>query len=268
MPTSLGAHAPRLATVRDLLTKAGRRTQGRFLIEGPTMLAEALRSHTPIDEVYATAGAYDALGPLAGYLTAPVFVVPDRSMARLSDVETPPGIVAVVPTALTPLGALLDGRGPLMLLAALADPGNVGTLLRSAEIFGFGGVILGLDGVEPYNPKVVRASMGAILRLPLAVTGAADLVRMAGTANYMLIATGREGIPLAQFRFRRRSIIAVGHERRGVAGWLPRHDQSVAIPQYGPGESLNAAIAGSIVAYAAAEQLGGDETAAEVAEKP
>jgi TrmH family RNA methyltransferase len=128
--------------------------------------------------------------------------------------------------------------------------------MRSAEIFGFGGILFGADAVEPYNPKVVRASMGAIFRVPVAIGSASEIESTAREAGYALIATGEGGVPLPDFRFARRSIVAVGNERRGVTGWLGAWDGTVTIPQRGPGESLNAAVAGSIVAYALSSQLG------------
>jgi RNA methyltransferase, TrmH family len=255
MPTPLGAHSPQLDAVRSLRTKAGRRQAGRFILEGPTLLEEARASGLPLEAVYATEAAYAGAAELVGKLEAPVFFVPERSMGRLSELETPPGILAVASSASAGLADLLDGRGPLMLLAGVSDPGNAGTLLRSAEIFGFVGVIFARDGVEAYSPKVVRAAMGALFRLPHAYADPDELLALAALRLYMVIATTRDGTPLPDFRFERRSIVAVGNERHGVEGWLPRWDAAVAIPQPGRGESLNAAVAGSIVAYAASRQL-------------
>jgi TrmH family RNA methyltransferase len=260
----LGAHSPKLDAVRGLRTKAGRREAGRFTLEGPTLLEEAVRSGLELEAVYATERAYSALGALAERIGAPVFLIPDKAMSRLSELDSPPGIVAVAPLGDSELGTLLDGRGPLLLLAGVADPGNAGTLLRSAEIFGFAGVIFARDGVEPHNPKVVRAAMGALFRVPHALAAAEEVVTGAREREYMLIATSNDGQPLPDFRFERRSIVAVGNERHGVAGWLPSWDRAVAIPQPGGGESLNAAVAGSIVAYAASQQL---STSAERSEK-
>jgi TrmH family RNA methyltransferase len=257
MPTTLGAHSPVLDRVRALKTKAGRRESGRFAIEGPTMLEEALRSGVTPAAVYATEPAYDGARDLLAPLepSVPVSIVPERAMARISDLETPPGLLAVCATATLPLAELLALPGPVMLLAGVGDPGNAGTLMRSAEIFGFTGIIFGHDAVEPYNPKVVRASMGAIFRLPAAVAGADEIAAAARSADYELVATGDEGEPLDRFVFRRRSVIAIGNERRGVRGWLERWDRTATIPQHGSGESLNAAVAGSIVAYVASTRL-------------
>jgi TrmH family RNA methyltransferase len=254
-PQPLGAHSPKLDAVRALRTKAGRRERARFSIEGPTLLEEALSSGVPIEALYATEDGYAKIGRLAERIDVPVYMIPDRAMARISDLETPPGSLAVVPAVLAPLEKLLGEGEPVLLIAGVGDPGNAGTLLRSAEIFGIRGVIFGTDGVEPHNPKVVRGSMGAIFRLSIAVAGAEEVRAAAGHEGYALLATSREGTPIGQMRFSRRSIVAVGNERRGVAAWLPSWDGAVSIPQRGRGESLNAAVAGSIIIHALMQQL-------------
>ncbi len=256
MPTSLGLHSPKLDAVRALRTKEGRRDQRRFGIEGSTLVEEALRSGVTFEALYVTEAGYESLGPLtAAQINAPVYLVPEKAMGRLSDLESPPGILAVVPLETTGLEALLGRGEPVLLLAGINDPGNAGTLLRSAEIFGLGGAIFGEGGVEPYNSKVVRAAMGAIFRLPIAEAGPEAVIAAARAAGYRLVATMREGVPLDGYPFERRSIVAVGNERRGIAGWLPSWDAEVAIPQRGEGESLNAAVAGGIVMYALSRHL-------------
>ena len=255
VPVPLGAHSPKLDAVRALRTKAGRREHKRFTIEGPTLLEEALSSGVPIEALYATDAGFAKIGHLAERVEVPVYMIADRAMAKLSDLETPPGSLAVVPAVLTPLARLLAEGEPVLLIAGVGDPGNAGTLLRSAEIFGMRGVIFGADAVEPYNPKVVRGSMGAIFRLAIAQASAEEVQSAARSESYALLATSREGTPLDQFRFARRSIVAVGNARRGVDAWLPSWDAAVSIPQRGRGESLNASVAGSIIIYALMQQF-------------
>jgi TrmH family RNA methyltransferase len=254
MPTPLGAHSPRLDAVRELRTKRGRRDQGRFAVEGTTLLGEAVASGRVPEAVFATESALAGL-PSTG--DAPVFVVPDRAMARLSELQTPPGIVAVFPLTLTSLEALLQGGEPAVLLAGVADPGNAGTLLRSAEIFGIERAIFGRDGVEPFNPKVVRATMGAIFRTAIALAEPHELLAATRRHGYEVVAATSEGEPLPEFHFPARPLLAIGNERRGVSGWLPDWDLEVAIPQRGRGESLNAAVAGGIILYAYSQACGG-----------
>lgn len=256
--TPLGRHAPALDAVRALSTKNGRRDAGRFTVEGPTMLAEAVAAGCELLELYGTPAALGALPAriLAATSADRVFAVDERSLARLSDLQTPPGVLAVLAARLDdPDHLLADGR-PALVLAGVADPGNAGTLLRSAEIFGIDRAIFTRDAVEPHNPKVVRATMGAFFRMRLAVADAADLVGAARRHGFAIVATAREGTPLPAFRFPERSLVAIGNERHGVAASLPTADFQVAIPQAGAGESLNASVAGGIILYAFSQQFG------------
>jgi RNA methyltransferase, TrmH family len=255
MVTALGAHSPKLTAVRGLLTKRGRREQQRFAFEGPTLLVEALDAGVPIEAVYATEIAYESMASeTRNAVRCPVYLLGERALERISDVATPSGIVAVAPLRLEPADALLASGAPALLLAGLADPGNAGTLLRSAEIFGVQSILFAQGAVEPYNPKVVRAAMGALFRLRLAVLTDASVLDLAHAHRYVLVAEDRAGEALRTFTFPERTVVAVGHERHGVAGRLPGWDAAVAIPQVGGGESLNAAVAGSIVLYELAAQ--------------
>jgi len=255
MPIALGVHSPKLEQVRALRTKGGRRQAQRYAVEGSTMLGEALRSGLRPEALYATEAGYAALGLTAGDLQAPVYLVSERAMGRLSDLETPPGVLAILPVRLEPLHRLFEGGEPVVLLAGVADPGNAGTLLRTAEIFGLTRAIFARDGVEPHNPKAVRASMGAIFRAGVATADAPEVSGAAREHGYDLVAATREGVPLDEFSFPAKVVLAIGSERHGVAGWLPRWDAAVAIPHVGSGESLNAAVAGGIVFYVFAQQF-------------
>lgn len=253
MPTELSPHNPRVERVRELRAPRGRREQSRFAAEGPTLLAEAERSGIAIRELYTTAAGLERFD--AGRFEAagtPVYLVPERLFARLSDVETPSGVLAVCDLPAHDLGAIMARPGPVLLLAGLADPGNAGTLVRSAEAFGAAGVLFGRGGVDPYAPKVVRAAMGSLFRLPVAPVEPEELLAAAAAAGRPVVATAAEGEDLRAGGLPARAVVAVGNERRGVADWLPRWDRLVRIPQAGATESLNAAVAGSIVLYESA----------------
>jgi TrmH family RNA methyltransferase len=239
-----------IALVRSLLKKKGRREHGLFVLEGPSLLEEALDSRIPVREVRVAAEAAGA--PIVARAAAagiPIVSDSDRSLAKLSDLDTPPGLLAVAPTATQPLLAVLATQGPVVLLAGIADPGNAGTLIRAAEAFGAGGIVFGTGSVEPYHPKVVRAAMGSMFRLPHAVAEPEELLEAASHAGRPVVALDRSGTPLEQFDFPRRPLLAVGGERHGVGAWLPRWDAAVGIPHAGPTESLNAGVAGAIVLY-------------------
>jgi len=251
----LGSHSPRLSAVRALLHKKGRSDQRRFAVEGMTLLREALQAGLVAEAVYVTEPALATLGPLAEGFADRLFIVSSQAMGRLSDVESPPGVVAVYPFAFGESGQLLSGGMPGLVLDGVADPGNAGTLLRSADIFGLRNVIFAENAVEPYNPKLVRATMGALFRLGLAISSAEALRAQARRHAYTVVVADRTGSPLSRFTFPRKSLIVIGHERRGAQAWLALADNAVAIPQTGDGQSLNAAVAGSIVMYAFSQQF-------------
>jgi len=255
MPTPLGVHSPQLDAVRALRAKRGRSEQARFAVEGPTLLAEALAAGRRPEAVYVTDRtlAAPSLAGLPGDI--PLFVVPERAMERLSDLETPSGIIAVFPLALDPPDRVLQGARAVVLLAGIADPGNAGSLLRSAEIFGIERALFAQGGIEPHNPKVVRATMGALFRMRIGTVRAEEVGPAAARHGLTVVAASTEGVPLPAFRFPARPLIAIGNERRGVGGWLPAWDHSVAIPQRGGGESLNAAVAGAIIFYEFSQQV-------------
>jgi len=255
VPTPLGSHSPRLAGVRALLHKKGRSEQRRFAIEGLTLLQEALQAGRRPEAVYVTAAGLATLGALANGFADRLFIVAPGPMERLSDLETAPGIVAVYPEELDELGELLSDGNPGLVLG-VADPGNAGTLMRSADIFGLRNVIFDESAIEPYNPKLVRATMGALFRVGLAISTVESLVVQARRHSYAVVVADRSGSPLSGFTFARKSLIVIGHERRGAQGWLEQADDAVAIPQEGHGQSLNAAVAGSIVMYAFSQQFG------------
>lgn len=251
MPTELGAHHPRIERTRALLTPRGRREQGRFVIEGPTLIAEARRSGLAIREVYAVAESLAKYPELAQLEDAslPMFTLSERLYRRLSDLESPPGVLAVLDLPIPDADAILARPGTVLLLAGLNDPGNAGTLLRSAEAFGAAGALFGRGGVDPFSPKVVRAAMGAIFRLPIAGVDAQWLLAAAATARRPIVAADTEGIDVASLVLPAAVILAIGNERRGVRDWLARWDMTVRVPHEGPAESLNAAVAGSILLY-------------------
>lgn len=255
MPTALSPHNPRLGRVRDLRTPRGRREQGRFAFEGPTLLTEARRSGLGIEEIYGTAAALRSRAALVAELEAggaAVFEVAERTLARLSDLETPPGLLAVARIPPGDLAAIMARPGPVLLLAGVGDPGNAGTLLRSAEAFGAAGVLFGRGGADPFAPKVVRGAMGSLFRLPVATAEAEAVLSAAAAAGRPVVAASLDGEPLAGADLPADAVLAVGHERHGVAGFLPRWDRAVRIEQASTTESLNAAVAGSILLYAAA----------------
>jgi RNA methyltransferase, TrmH family len=253
VPTALSPQNPRIERTRELRTASVRRERGRFIIEGPTLLEEARRSGIVFEEVFGTDDALRTNAPLVAALEtggAPAYAIAERALGRISDVETPTGILAVAVLPDSDLAAILDRPGVVLLLAGINDPGNAGTLLRSAEAFGAAGVLFGRGGADPWSPKVVRGAMGSIFRLPVAAVTAEAVGAAAAAAGRPIVAATLEGELLAEAVLPANAIVAIGNERHGVAGFLSRWDREVRIEQASATESLNAAVAGSIILYA------------------
>ncbi len=254
MPLRLGDHARRLAELRGLLAPRERRSAHRFLFEGPTLLAEAQRSGLLIEEIYATEKAY-ASTPLVSRLEAagtPVWTVSAKAARLLSDVESPTGLFAVAPRRLAQLDTMFACPGAVLVLADLADPGNAGALVRAAEAFGAAGVVFGSLGVDPYHPKVVRAAMGSVFRIPVSLAAPQALEKAAiGRPAIVGLDAGGEG-NLGDLTAE--SVLVVGHERRGLGRWRPICRALVRIPIASQAESLNAAIAGAVSLYEASRR--------------
>jgi TrmH family RNA methyltransferase len=182
--------------------------------------------------------------------------VDDRTLESLAQTRTPQGVVAVVPFfhhGAEALGRLVPPSGPAVVLVLhdLDDPGNAGTLVRSAEAFGASAVCFGPESVEPYNDKAVRASMGSLFRVPIigyeSWSGLATVLK--GASFHSLGATA-DGPDICSVHVPERAALVLGNERRGLEG-LPAdaYELRVAIPQRPGAESLNVAVAGSILLY-------------------
>jgi RNA methyltransferase, TrmH family len=242
---------------RALRSVKGRSEQNRFAFEGPTLLGEARASGLAVEELYATQAAYDAT-PVAREYDAsgtPTFIIGERALTAISDLATPSGIVGVAPIRLSSLEQLFGRGTPILVLADIGDPANAGTLLRSADAFGCRGVIFGRQGVDPYNPKIVRGTMGAIFRLAVAVAEPDEVAAASADAGFTLVGLAAQGEPLDHERWDEPIALVVGHERHGLGRWAPLCRRVVAIPMAPAAESLSAAVAGSIALYEAARHL-------------
>jgi TrmH family RNA methyltransferase len=243
----------------DLVGAAGRRAEGCCLVEGATLLAEALAAGLVPRLVAVAPGAADsarAALQAARAAGATVVGLSERAAARLSDREHGPGLLAAVPLP-PPWTGPPRPAGPVLLVGVcgVQDPGNVGTLLRSALAFDASALLVTSGSADPFGPKVVRASAGAALHLPCGQATAEEFARTAASAGLVLCAalppgtatTGTlepmpepAGEPLPE-----RCLLVLGHETRGVpplAGARP-----VSVPQAAAAESLNVAMAGSIL---------------------
>ncbi|HEY6488369.1 MAG: RNA methyltransferase [Terracidiphilus sp.] len=250
----------RLKELRRALAQPGREPTGLVGIEGPHLVTEALRAGLRLRCVFAAQDAESLLDPLHLPVRTEVLLLPREILSRALTTETPQPIAALIePPCWNWSHVLGAGRktAPLLLvLAGLQDPGNLGTILRSAEAFGADG-ILSLPGtVSPWNPKAMRASAGSVLRVPfLAVSEREAFTRLreAGVRTY--VTTPLASHPADLVNLAEPAALLIGNEGNGVPEELAaKADQAITIPCPGPVESLNAAVAASVLLYEAARQ--------------
>jgi RNA methyltransferase, TrmH family len=228
-----------------------RRERGRHLVEGPNAVGEALEAGV-VEEVFATEELAASTSVPGG---VPVRVVLDHVLERLADATTPQGIVAVARTAVAGLDEVV-GRGLLVVLYEVADPGNAGTIVRTADAVGATAVVATTGSVDLFSPKAVRAATGSTYHLPLVVdvelAEVTAACRVAGQPLLGLDAAGHRSVfdletepgPMA---------LVLGNEAHGLpADAATELDGSVAIPRWGRAESLNVAAAAAVSLYAAA----------------
>ena len=236
---------PRVLLWRSLKDRKGRKETGCFLVEGRKMVAEALASAFPVEAVLADEAR---LSELALPDDIEVYALPEHVLAAVCDTKTPQGIAAVVRVAEPPRA----GRR-LVALDGVQDPGNVGTIIRTADAAGFDGVLLSGQCADVYSPKVLRATMGSVFRMNLRVADdlAGELEGLKAE-GYAVLSSQLDGEPFGAVAagITAPFALVIGSEGNGVSEAVRRlATHRVALPMRGGAESLNAAVAAGIMMY-------------------
>ncbi len=232
---------------------------GQCAIEGIRILEEAIRSGLQFRAVFfreSAASVADRLLPQLGKHVETV-LLPDAVFDSAVATDSPQGVAALVKLKTFSLDDVLRGAEPLVLVAAgIQDPGNLGTMMRSAEAFGASGLLLGEKTVSPLSAKTVRASAGSVFRLPAAPVKLAEAITQLRSRGVRLVATSsHKGTPAPQTDLAGPLALFIGSEGAGLpAELLKQMDAIVAIPHSPRVESLNAGIAASILLYEASRQ--------------
>jgi len=265
-PELTSIRSPKVKAARQLAKRALRLRARSFLAEGPQAVEAALTRGGVVSQLFITAAARARHADLADQATrqgAQVLAVSGEVMAELAQTITPQGVLAVCRYIDIPL-ARLAASGPrlVVILVNVRDPGNAGTVLRTADAAGADGVIFSDASVDPYNSKCVRATAGSLFHLPLVagvpVAGAVSAMREAGLR--ILAADGRASRSLDETGpdepgslLGRPTAWMFGNEAWGLPpGLLALADEAVAVPIYGKAESLNLAAAAAVCLYASA----------------
>jgi TrmH family RNA methyltransferase len=249
----------RVKELRRLFHEPGPNAAGEIAIEGMHLVEEALRSGLRLSTVFVGDTARERAHKLLPQLAAhtEVLLLPADIFASAVPTETPQGVAALVHIKPFDLEQVLKATPALLVVTAgLQDPGNLGTIVRSAEAFGATGLLLGERTVSPWNWKAVRASAGSLFRLPsIRAELSVALVEMKSRGVRLLATSSHQGKSLEEADLRSPVALIVGSEGAGVSkGILAQADEVVTIPHSARVESLNAGIAASVVLYEAARQ--------------
>ncbi|MFT4157485.1 MAG: RNA methyltransferase [Microbacterium sp.] len=255
--------SPRVRAVAKLAKRSARAETGLYLLEGPQAVREALTFRPDaIVELFVTPNGWDKhpdIKTKAADADIEAVYVTDYVLAAMADTVTPQGLVAVVSQTPTALADVFTAAPRLIAICEeIRDPGNLGTIIRAADAAGADAVVLTGKTVDPYNPKVVRATTGSLFHLPVSIGGdLADVVEQAHGAGLEVFAADVKGDDLLAARAA--GMLACptawlfGNEARGLDdGALELADQVLKLPIFGRAESLNLATAASVCLYESA----------------
>ena len=252
-----GFSNPTIKFVRSLRDKKHRRREGRFLAEGLRLLTDA-RESGRLPELLIMASVREP-HPLLDELETSVVAsggevieVPIDILAKMTGKDNPQAVCGVYAEWDTGLGAIDRTTASLWLVAqAMRDPGNLGTMLRTADAVGAGGVILIDDCVDPFSVEAVRASMGAVFTQPLAQARWPDFIAWLRAGPGQLVAASlRDAVPYRGAHYAAPCFVMVGNESRGLPeDYEMACDLRVTMPMHGRADSLNAAVAAAVLAY-------------------
>ena len=258
--TITSAANPLLKEVRRTVLRGSLSAEGCCIAESPHLLEEALRSGRAIKTILAAESKRAALDPFAPRLDGvKIAILPDALFDTIAATESSQGLIALVQPPEWKMQDLFRGKALVVVLDAIQDPGNAGTIVRAAEAFGATGIVFLKGSASPHNPKTLRASAGSLFRVPcrhnIATPTALATLRQNGIRIFAAM-PAHPGAPLAPLTtadLTARCAIVVGNEAHGVGAELRAAAAALTIPTVGV-ESLNAAMAAAILLYEARRQ--------------
>ena len=255
---------PREALSRQLATELGklrlkkhRDEQRRFVVEGERLVADALDADARIALAVVDAGRLDRYAALVARIEEagiPVFTAAEKIFEKISDTQQPQGLAVVAEMPELDVRhalAAVPAHIPATVLWGVADPGNFGTVIRTADWFGSRGLLFSAGSADPFNPKTVRSTMGSLFRVALGeITDADELLALARESGRELVATvAEEGIPLGEWKSGGGELLLFGSEAHGLPPeLLSRIPRRIRIPGSGA-ESLNLAVSHGILLH-------------------
>ena len=264
-PTRRDLSKKEVSYYASLREKRYQRRFKKFILEGVRFVKDALKyfqqSPYKVDEIFvdfvlADKKGFDEIIALARKRSVPVYLISRRQLEKISGQDNPQGVFAVLSMPERPddvrWGEILTKKGTVLYLDGVQDPGNCGTLIRSAAAFGALAVIIGQDTAKLYNPKVIQATAAAFFHVPVLDLGhraGREVVGKFVEMGFKLIITARDGEPIYNIKPSEKMLLVVGNEGAGVRGELfeiPHVRATIPIVRV---ESINAAVAGSVALY-------------------
>lgn len=251
---------PKIKLWSQLLTKRGREAQGKFILEGIHLVREALQADLKLEVIlFSLEKGYPDELPELEDSAIELIGVSDAVLAKCSDTQTPQGVIAVAFKPEWSKEQLLEQTNGLVIVVdGVQDPGNLGTIIRSADAVGATGVVLGRGTVDLYNPKTIRSTMGSLFHLPILEFDLLELLPSAREKNIQIVSTSLQADQSCYELDMTQTIwFILGNEGSGVSASLqPYISQQVIIPMRGKAESLNVAMAGTVLLFEASRQRG------------
>jgi len=248
---------PQVKRLLQLQKKSkARNEEGVFVVEGPRMFVEVPKER--VENVYVSETFYNKKKHELNWEEFPLEILSENVFKHVSDTQTPQGVLCIVKQKKHNLDALLDIEHPhFMVLDNLQDPGNLGTIVRTAEGAGVDAVFMSKDCVDIYNPKTIRSTMGSIYRMPTIyiedTVKLLELFKEKGIKSYAAHLDGKKSYDKEDYR--KGTAILIGNEGNGLRDEVSnKADVWVRIPMEGQVESLNAAIAASVLMFEVARQ--------------
>jgi TrmH family RNA methyltransferase len=249
---------PKIKQWSQLLTKRGREGQGKFILEGMHLVQEALQAQLELEVIlYSLEKGYPTELLERSELPCEAIGVSEAVLAKCSDTQTPQGVMAIAVKPDWSTQQVLEQPNALVVVVdGVQDPGNLGTIIRSADAVGATGVVLGRGTVDVYNPKTIRSTMGSLFHLPIMECDLNELLPLVKKHQIQLVSTSLQAEQSCyELDMTGSTWMIVGNEGSGVNADLQQYvSKQIIIPMRGQAESLNVAMASTVLLFEAARQ--------------
>lgn len=232
-----------ISLITSLQHKKFRKQYGLFIVEGIKSILEFINSNYRVETVYATSNAATKLGKIPQNIKYEL--VSEQEFGKITQLTNPQGALALVRIPeMSQIDQDTFASKHNLVLDDIQDPGNMGTIIRTAEWFGFRQIICSIGTVDAYNPKVVQATMGSLSRVEIIYTDIQDLIVGSNIPSFGALLDGRS---IYETDFGDEGFIILGNEGNGIAsGLIDKIDHATTIPSFGQAESLNVAVAATV----------------------